>query len=92
MVVNGPFKKNSGLKKFNGDVFSSELKLYQLETVSLSASKAYMEMVTLLEEIGINSIRFIEIYLGALSDREACDKPVLIHHESTDEEPLFGQQ
>tara|TARA_R110001592_G_scaffold221139_2_gene475803 strand:+ start:11390 stop:11668 length:279 start_codon:yes stop_codon:yes gene_type:complete len=91
VVITGTFKNKSAPKKYNGDVYSSELKLYQLEIESLSPSKAYLEMVDLIAKEGVELIRFIEIYVGGLSERKASDHPVLIHHETTDETPLFGQ-
>ncbi len=91
MVIQGRFSNGRRKKIYNADVFSSDLKRYQLETLSSSPSDAYHEMVALAAEEGINLIRLIEIYSGRLSDRQTSDHPVLLHHETTDDNPLLGQ-
>ncbi|POP52624.1 hypothetical protein C0068_11135 [Zhongshania marina] len=91
-MIQGRFSNGKRKKIYNADVFSSDLKRYQLETLSNSPSEAYSEMVALAAEEGITLIRLIEIYAGNLSDRQPSDHPVLLHHETTDDKPLLGQQ
>lgn len=91
MVVAGKFKNAVGKQVFSGDVFSRDLKRYQIEVISDSPDGAYQQMITeAAHRYGVTRVRYVEIYKGTLDGRAALAKPVLLHHEPTDEPSSLG--
>ncbi|MAY37882.1 hypothetical protein [Spongiibacter sp.] len=91
VVVAGKFKKLFGKQVYSGDLFSNDLKRYQIEVISDSAREAYLKMIDeAADRYGVSDVRYVEIYKGALDERAPAATPVLTHHESTEEPSLLG--